>query len=83
LQQRLIEEWLKERVNQEKYYECLEEWDRLNQQYHPNEDSVWDKLLYQIQEYEQPALTRKNHSYLQLVRWLPLLIYGYLMGEYK
>ncbi|HEX9958026.1 MAG TPA: iron dicitrate transport regulator FecR, partial [Fibrella sp.] len=44
LQQRLIEEWLKERINQEQYYECLEEWDRLNLQYHPDEEGVLAKL---------------------------------------
>jgi ferric-dicitrate binding protein FerR (iron transport regulator) len=88
LQQRLIEEWLKERVNQEKYYECLEEWDRLNQQYHPDEDSAWKKLQFQIYHQQPTPITTKRPSVFSM-RWvaaaslsiLMLCLTGYLFWE--
>ncbi|GAB2591946.1 FecR family protein [Spirosoma areae] len=89
LQQRLIEEWLKEPVNQENYYECLEEWDRLNLQYHPDEDGVLEKLQQQIQVYEQPASTAKKKVSLFPIHWVAaasvvlvsLLATGYLFRK--
>lgn len=70
MQQRLIEEWLKERINQEQYYECLEEWDRLNLQYHPDEDGVLEKLQQQIAVYEQPVSLVNSRSFRFPIRWV-------------
>jgi|ERR687885_143063 hypothetical protein len=36
--------WLQERSNQELYYQWLEEWDRLNPLYNPDENLMWQKL---------------------------------------
>lgn len=89
LQHRLIEEWLKESINQEQYYECLEEWDRLNLQYHPDEDSILERLQQQIEVYEQPTPAAKKKSFLFPIRWVAaasvvivsLLAAGYLFRK--
>lgn len=89
LQQRLIEEWLKEGINQEHYYECLEEWDRLNLQYHPDEEDVLERLQQQIEVYEQPTPTAKKKLSLFPIHWVAaasmvivsLLATGYLFRK--
>ncbi|MDB5241747.1 MAG: hypothetical protein JWP57_2372 [Spirosoma sp.] len=89
LQQRLIEEWLKEGINQETYYECLEEWDRLNLQYHPDEDGVLERLWKQIEVYEQPVSLVKKKPFRFPIQWvaaaslfiISLLALGYLFRK--
>ncbi|MGM9511732.1 FecR family protein [Larkinella sp. GY13] len=89
LQQRLIEEWLKERINQETYYEYLEEWDRLNLQYHPDEDRIWEKLQQQTQRVEQPLFADEKKTFRFPIRWvaaaslfmISLLMTGYLFRK--
>lgn len=85
LQQRLIEEWLKEQTNQEQYYECLEEWDRLNLQYHPDEEDVLEKLQQQIEVYEQPTSVDKKKSFRFPIRWVAaasIVVASVLAGGY-
>jgi transmembrane sensor len=53
LQRRLIEIWLKKPANQELYYQWLEEWDRQNLQYHPDEDCVWLYLQQRTKQDDQ------------------------------
>jgi transmembrane sensor len=70
LQQRLIEEWLTESSNQEKYYEYLEEWDRLNLQYHPDEERAWNKLQEQTKEFKPPIKLGRKKTFNYTIYWI-------------
>lgn len=85
LQRRLIEEWLLERSHQEQYYEWLEEWDRLNLQYYPDEDRLFRSLLEQIDTYGQSTVEISEKTFRFPVMWVAataLFIVSLLTGGY-
>lgn len=89
LQRRLIEDWLLERDHQEQYYKWVEDWDRLNLQYHPDEDQLFRNLLEQIDTYEQSAAIVRKKTFRFPIRWVAaaslfitcLLTGGYLFRQ--
>lgn len=78
LQRPLLEEWLREPSHRERYYEALEEWERLNAQYLADDESALADSLAQIDDWEKahvaqeiprPALNRFRFP----VRWAATL----------
>lgn len=52
LQQKAIDDWLRQPDSLEFYFLCLEEWERLQPQYEANELEAWQAIRQQVSEYE-------------------------------
>ena len=67
LEKRLIDEWLKDIVNQELYFEWMEEWERENPQYIPDTSNALDLFVTRINANSDPVVVklkepvRSNH----------------------
>ncbi len=88
LQRKLIEDWLLEADHQEQYYEWVEEWDRLNLQYYPDEDKLYLNLLAKNDTYEQSTSAINKKPFRFPILWVAatalitcLLLGGYLFRQ--
>lgn len=70
LQQKAIDDWLRQPDNLEFYFLCLEEWERLQLQYEATESEGWDHLWQQVSTYEAQRV--RGHEPDETVPVLPM-----------
>jgi transmembrane sensor len=95
LQRELITQWLRNKSNEEAYYEWLEEWEAKHPQYVANTESAYQRYTNFIEQnpnpetaVDQPALAlgKRNwfqRSWLIAASVLLLLCSGAFLGRYK
>lgn len=92
LQRTLLEDWLREPIHRELYYQALEEWERLNAQYLADDETALAESLAQLESWEQeriPAVgpLMSPNPFRFTIRWaatltgLVLLIAGLYLGR--
>ncbi len=62
MQKKLVEEWLQDAGNVEFYYECLEEWEREQPQFLPDEEAALEKSTKRIYGSDNREISIKSAS---------------------